>query len=163
MATHSSVLAWRIPGTGEPGGLPSVGSHRVGHNWSDLAAAAAAFLFSRGSSQLRDRTLVSCISGIFFTIWATRAVPYVFLPLGNWIHFIHYLSWITKLLTLVNFLTHLLDLLNIPLTLISGFTYMLVGSPCPPHDLCLVLTLCFRVILITSSCRLYNGPTGKNV
>ena len=31
MATHSSVLAWRIPGTGEPGGLPSVGSHRVGH------------------------------------------------------------------------------------------------------------------------------------
>ena len=39
MATHSSVLAWRIPGTGEPGGLPSTGSHRVGHDWSDLAAA----------------------------------------------------------------------------------------------------------------------------
>ena len=42
MATHSSVLAWRIPGTAEPGRLPSVGSHRVGHNWSDLAAVAAA-------------------------------------------------------------------------------------------------------------------------
>jgi len=42
MATHSNVLAWRIPGTGEPGGLPSVGLHGVGHNWSDLAAAAAA-------------------------------------------------------------------------------------------------------------------------
>ena len=42
MATHSSVLAWRIPGTGEPGGLPSMGSHRVGHYWSDLTAAAAA-------------------------------------------------------------------------------------------------------------------------
>ena len=42
MATHSSVPAWRIPGMGEPGGLPSMGSHRVGHNWSDLAAAAAA-------------------------------------------------------------------------------------------------------------------------
>ena len=42
MATHSSVLAWRIPGTGEPGGLPSMGSHSVGHEWSDLAAAAAA-------------------------------------------------------------------------------------------------------------------------
>ena len=42
MATHSSVLAWRIPGTGEPGGLPSMGSHRVRHDWSDLAAAAAA-------------------------------------------------------------------------------------------------------------------------
>ena len=40
MATHSSVFAWRIPGTGEPGGLPSLGSHRVGHDWSDLAAAA---------------------------------------------------------------------------------------------------------------------------
>ena len=39
MATHSSVLAWRIPGTGEPGGLPSMGLHRVGHDWSDLAVA----------------------------------------------------------------------------------------------------------------------------
>ena len=38
MATHSTVLAWRIPGTGEPGGLPSMGSHRVGHDWCDLAA-----------------------------------------------------------------------------------------------------------------------------
>ena len=42
MATHSSVLAWRIPGMGEMGGLPSLGSHRVGHDGSDLAAAAAA-------------------------------------------------------------------------------------------------------------------------
>ena len=39
MATHSSILAWRIPGTGEPDGLPSLGSHRVGHDRSDLAAA----------------------------------------------------------------------------------------------------------------------------
>ena len=44
MATHSSVLAWRIPGTGEPVGLPSVGSHRVGRDWSDLAAAAAGLI-----------------------------------------------------------------------------------------------------------------------
>ena len=43
MATHSRVLAWRIPGTGEPGELPSMWSHRVGHDWNDLAAAAAAF------------------------------------------------------------------------------------------------------------------------
>ena len=43
MATHSRVLAWRIPGTAEPGGLPSMGSHRVGHDLSDLAAAAAYF------------------------------------------------------------------------------------------------------------------------
>ena len=41
MGTHSSVLAWRIPGTGEPGGLPSMGLHRVRHDWSDLAATAA--------------------------------------------------------------------------------------------------------------------------
>ena len=46
MAPHSSVLAWRIPGTGEPGGLPSMGSRRVGH---DLAAAAAAHL-TKGES-----------------------------------------------------------------------------------------------------------------
>ena len=42
MATHSSIVDWRIPGMGEPGGLPSMGSHRVRHDWSDLAAAAAA-------------------------------------------------------------------------------------------------------------------------
>ena len=41
MANHSSVLAWRIPGTGVPGGLPSMGSHRVRHDRNDLAAAAA--------------------------------------------------------------------------------------------------------------------------
>ena len=47
MVAHSSVLAWRIPGTAEPGGLhsPVYGSHRVGHDWSDLAAAAAVTLF----------------------------------------------------------------------------------------------------------------------
>ena len=42
MATHSSILAWRIPGTEKPSGLPSMGSYRVGHDWSNLAAAAAA-------------------------------------------------------------------------------------------------------------------------
>ena len=39
MAAHSGVLAWRISGTREPGGLPSMGSHRVGHDWRDLAVA----------------------------------------------------------------------------------------------------------------------------
>ena len=47
MATHSSVLPWRIPGTGEPGGLPSLGLHRVGNDRSDLAAGP-----SKGSSQV---------------------------------------------------------------------------------------------------------------
>ena len=46
MATHSNVLAWRVPGTGEPHGLPSMRSLRVGHNWSDLAAAVAARTFN---------------------------------------------------------------------------------------------------------------------
>ena len=46
MATHSNILAWRIPGTEEPGGLPSIGSHRVGHDWSDLAVAAVATVSS---------------------------------------------------------------------------------------------------------------------
>ena len=47
MATHSSILAWRIPGTEETGGLPSLGSHRVGHDWSDLAAAAVVNVLER--------------------------------------------------------------------------------------------------------------------
>ena len=66
MATHSSVLAWRIPGTGEPGGLPSMGPHRVGHDWSDLAAAAAAvfhcmaiIIFYLSILQLRGIWLIS--------------------------------------------------------------------------------------------------------
>ena len=45
MASHSSVLAWRIPGTGKPGGLQSMESHRVGHDWSDLAAAGENNIF----------------------------------------------------------------------------------------------------------------------
>ena len=52
MAAHSSVLAWRIPRTGEPGGLPSMGSHRVGHDWSDLAAASSS---SKGISALQKK------------------------------------------------------------------------------------------------------------
>ena len=52
MAAHSSVLACRIPGTGEPGGLPSTGSHRVGHNWSDLAAAWSVWFFFKHHSLL---------------------------------------------------------------------------------------------------------------
>ena len=54
MAPHSSVLAWRIPGMGEPGGLPSMGSHRVGHDWSDLAAAARSSLDFTGVSAAKD-------------------------------------------------------------------------------------------------------------
>ena len=61
-ATHSSVLAWRIPGTGEPGGLLSMGSHRVGHDQSDLEAAAAAVMEMIHSFQLA----VSLLKYLFF-------------------------------------------------------------------------------------------------
>ena len=54
MATHSTVLAWRIPGMGKLGGLPSMGSHRVGHDWSDLAAAADSILKSRDLTLLTN-------------------------------------------------------------------------------------------------------------
>ena len=53
MAAHSSVFAWRIPGTGESGGLPSMGSHRVRHDWGDLAAAAAVSIFNKSSDNMR--------------------------------------------------------------------------------------------------------------
>ena len=55
MATHSSVLAWRIPGMGEPSGLLSMGSHRVGHDWRDLAAAAVAGTFVACRRDIKDK------------------------------------------------------------------------------------------------------------
>ena len=54
MAIHSSVLAWRIPGTGEPGGLLSMGLHRVGHDWSDLAAAEAWYTVSANKCLIKQ-------------------------------------------------------------------------------------------------------------
>ena len=64
MATHASVLAWRIPGTGKSGGLPSMGWHRVGHDWSDLAAAAAALYklkqFYTGKKKLEGKCKAMC-------------------------------------------------------------------------------------------------------
>ena len=59
METHSSVLAWRIPGMGELGGLPSMGSHRIGQNWSDLAAVAAAAAHSPLRTELTLFTIMS--------------------------------------------------------------------------------------------------------
>ena len=57
MATHSSVLAWRIPGMGEPGRLPSMGSHRVGHDRSNLAAPVAAAQKPPDSERSHQRDL----------------------------------------------------------------------------------------------------------
>ena len=58
MVTHCSVLAWGIPGTGEPGGLPFMGSHRVGHDWSDLAAAAAAARLIKKRTEIKETKYV---------------------------------------------------------------------------------------------------------
>ena len=76
MATHSSVLAWRIPGTGEPCGLPSMGSHRVGHDWSDLAAAAGAY-DSLGKTDMKMvyhgiRQNVCAVIGVRILVWVCR-------------------------------------------------------------------------------------------
>ena len=65
MATHSSTLAWRIPGTGETGGLPSMGSHRVGHDWSDLAAAAAPAAAATAYQGIM-------LNGMIFFIWSLQ-------------------------------------------------------------------------------------------
>ena len=61
MATHSSILAWRIPGMEEPSGLLSMGSHRVGHDWSNLAAAAAAAAYITGKSNLFPICYTICL------------------------------------------------------------------------------------------------------
>ena len=63
MVTHSSVLAWRIPGLGEPGGLPSMGSHRVGHDGSDLAAAAVPSSQTVGKENIKDTCKDSVAKG----------------------------------------------------------------------------------------------------
>ena len=67
MAPHSSALAWRIPGMGEPGGLPSTGPHRVRHDWSDLAAAAAAKSF--GGKQKVSGLLMAQSMAFSYFLW----------------------------------------------------------------------------------------------
>ena len=66
MATHSSVLAWRIPGTGEPAGLLSMGSHRVGHDWSNLAAAANNKLVKKKKFFFKWMTVFPSIYPLYF-------------------------------------------------------------------------------------------------
>ena len=81
MATHSSVLAWRIPGTGEPGGLPSMGQHRVGHDWRDLVAAAAAATYSCLLHSLHTRCRLGW-SGLF----SSKSFLLCPLPSLSWCH-----------------------------------------------------------------------------
>ena len=76
MATHSSVLAWRIPGTGEPGGLLSMGSHRVGHDWSDLAAAACmgweSWTIKKPEGWRLDALEIWCWRRLLRILWTAR-------------------------------------------------------------------------------------------
>ena len=69
MATHSSVLAWRIPGTGEPSGLPSMGSHRVGHDWSNAAAAAAVKFSEKALSHVKKFTSILSLVSLYYWCW----------------------------------------------------------------------------------------------
>ena len=78
MATRSSILAWRIPGMGEPCGLPSVGSHRVGHNWSDLAAAVVMYRCERwtikkAKHQRIDAFELRCWRRLLRVHWTARS------------------------------------------------------------------------------------------
>ena len=74
MATHSSVLAWRIPGTGEPGGLPSMGLHRVGHDWSNLAAAAAIWQWRITFNQMNFKKMCMCLTLICGSVQFSHSV-----------------------------------------------------------------------------------------
>ena len=69
MAAHSTVLAWRIPGMEEPGGLSSMGSYRVGHDWSNLAAAAVNVMTSSLDYKLHEgRDLICFWSPFYFKV-----------------------------------------------------------------------------------------------
>ena len=85
MATHSSILAWRIPGTEEPGGLPSTGLHRVRHDWSDLAAAAA------GSYQKTYGFQKGQKVSSFFGFLCLIVILIGHLPLQSWARCCHFL------------------------------------------------------------------------
>ena len=74
MATHSSVLAWRIPGTGEPSGLPSPGSHRVGHDWSDLAALCCARCFHEKNENSLSQTTPTVVEAGFEPSWTSDSI-----------------------------------------------------------------------------------------
>ena len=104
MAPHSSTLAWKIPGTVEPGGLPFMGSHRVRHNWSDLAAAAAAAGYMTRSgiagsyggfipSFLRNLPILSSIVAISIYIPTNGERAFLFLHTLSSIYCLQTFGW----------------------------------------------------------------------
>ena len=90
MATHSSILAWRIPWTEEPGGLLSMGSHRVRHDWSDLARTHA-HIIEPGRSEQAPWAPTLCVS-FFFTLVTCLFIHFTVFLLGGL--FIRLLWWL---------------------------------------------------------------------
>ena len=95
MATHSSVLAWRIPVTGEPGGLPSMGLHRVRHDWSNLAAAAANPSVSYLPIQISSNFLFFLIWLFHFLFFSFIFISWRLITLQYCSVFCHTLTWIS--------------------------------------------------------------------
>ena len=85
MATHSSVLSWRIPGKAEPGGLPSMGLHRVGHDRSDLAAAAAFFIVQLSHPYMTTGKTIALtiwifvgkVMSLYFSMWSGFIIAFL--------------------------------------------------------------------------------------
>ena len=111
MATYSSVLAWRIPGMGEPGGLLSMGSHRVGHDWNNLAVAAAAYII-KYSPQLglftighHTKKLYYCwlyssrlhIASLWLIYFVTKLYPLISLIYNSYLLFPFIYWWALRL------------------------------------------------------------------
>ena len=96
MATHSSILAWRIPWTEEPGGLLSMGSHRVRHDWSDLARTHA-HIIEPGRSEQAPWAPTLCVS-FFFTLVTCLFIHFTVFLLGGL--FIRLLWWLRQFLLL---------------------------------------------------------------
>ena len=91
MATHSGILAWRIPGTAEPGGLPSVGSHRLGHDWSDAAAVLYLHCCARAFSSCSEQglpflALCRLLSVVASLLSSTSSWHIGFSSCGVWAH-----------------------------------------------------------------------------
>ena len=89
MATHSSVLAWRIPGTAEPGGLPSTGSQRVGHDWSDFSRSSSmesrkrywwTYLQDNRDADVENRLVGTAGEGEGGTNWESSADIFILPP-----------------------------------------------------------------------------------
>ena len=153
MTTHSNILAWRIPGTGEPSGLPSMGSHRVRHDWSDLAAAAACFLrpiwlripgclalsewshhcgYLRNEDLLRSSSVYSC---------------QLFLISSASVRSISFLCFIVPIVAWNNPLVYLIFLKAFPILLLSIYFFALITeegfliSPSYSLELCIQMLI----------------------